>query len=149
MKLANSVKSGLSTAAWTFAGTLIVLSAGWLQSLAQWSSTNGHAPLPGLSTVGYAVVGALISAASGLVALGFRLVQANTNLIPGAPPQFAGASPAVPEVAPDFAVNSVVTPPPSAPTGEDVVVRIQQMKAQYDAATAEWQRVQAALNPQG
>lgn len=145
----NSLKSGLYTALWTFIGTVLLLSVGWLQSLASWSSTNGHAPLPGLSTIGYAVIGALVSAASGLVAFLVRTAQTTIPAVPGAPPQFpTPATPAVPEVAPDFAVNSVVTPPPSAPTGEiDVVAEIQRRKAALDTAQAAWQSVQAAVTP--
>lgn len=145
----NSLKSGLYTALWTFIGTVLLLSVGWLQSLAAWSSTNGHAPLLGLSTIGYAVIGALVSAASGLVAFLVRTAQTTIPAVPGEPPQFpTPASPAVPEPAPDFAVNSVVTPPqPVATGGEDIVAQIQKKKAAFDAASAEWQRVQTALNP--
>lgn len=83
----NALKSALYTALWTFVGSVAVLSIGWLQSVAKWASSSGHAPLPGLSTIGYAVIAAGISAAGGIVAFVVRFAQSK-GWLPGKPPSF-------------------------------------------------------------
>lgn len=150
----NSLKSALFTALWTFVGTTALLSVGWLQSLAGWASSNGHAPLPGLSTIGYAVIGALVSASSGLVAFIVRTAQAQ-NVIPGSPPAFGqtaeqtaavsavnaapGPAPALVPVPADLAATSglPIVPGPATPaapapaTFDPAVITRAQETAQY------------------
>ena len=91
MKLTDSIKSACSTALWTFVGSVAILSTGWLADLAKWASSSGHAPLPGLSVIGYAVLSALFAAAGGLVAFVVRFAQSK-NVLPGQPPAFPGTN---------------------------------------------------------
>lgn len=96
-KYLDPFKGALFTALWAFLAQIGVLSIGWAQSVASWASASGHAPLPGLSTVGFAVVAAFTSAMSGLVSFVVRAVQANGVKLPGLPaPVYAPAAPAVP-----------------------------------------------------
>lgn len=85
----DALKSALFSALWSFAATVLVLSLGWLASVAQWASTSGHSPLPGLSVIGYAVVGAFISAFAGLISFVVRFLQGK-GILPGTPPKFGG-----------------------------------------------------------
>lgn len=157
VKLSDSLKSALYTALWTFLGTVALLSVGWLQDIAKWSSTNGHAPLPGLSTVGYALIGGFVSAASGLVAFIVRALQANTAF-PGEPPSFPKPSPnseaisvvdpplkvAVPPVGAGLTTEDTTTP--AAPVGSDALVaELQRRKAALDTAQNDWDNVKAVL----
>lgn len=89
MKLPDSVKSALSTALWTFIGSVLILSTGWLADLAKWASSSGKTPLPGLSVIGYAVLSALFAAAGGIVSFLVRYAQSK-NVLPGEPPKFVG-----------------------------------------------------------
>lgn len=80
MNIKSAVKAALLVALLTFGAQLIVLATGWLADLAKWSSSSGHAPLPGLSVIGYAVLAAATSAASGfLTFLGGLIVKALQN----------------------------------------------------------------------
>lgn len=90
MKIPNEVKSGISTAAFTFVALFIPALLGWLSSIASWASASGHAPLPGISTLGYAAVSALLAALTGVLTTVFRWVQGHSNVIPGEPPTFSG-----------------------------------------------------------
>lgn len=87
--LSDSIKSAAYTALWTFLGAVAVLSTGWLADLAEWASSSGKAPLPGLSTIGYAVVSAFFAAAGGVVAFVVRFAQSK-NALPGQPPSYPG-----------------------------------------------------------
>lgn len=87
----NAVKLALSTALWSFIGSVCVLSAGWLGDLAKWASSSGHSPLPGLSVIGYAVMSALIASSGGIVAFVVRFAQSR-NVLPGEPPAFPGTT---------------------------------------------------------
>lgn len=84
----NAVKAALWTTAQTFIGSILLLSVGWLADVAKWASANGQSPLPGLSTIGYAVVGAAVAAMSGLVTLVIRVLQVKVPAIPGSPPEY-------------------------------------------------------------
>lgn len=83
----DSLKSAFYTFLWSFIASVLVLATGWLGDLAQWASSSGHAPLPGLSVIGYAVISALIGAAGGLVAFAVRYAQSK-GALPGQPPKF-------------------------------------------------------------
>lgn len=96
MKLTNPLKSALSTALWTFLGSVAVLSTGWLADLAKWASSSGKTPLPGLSVIGYAVLSALFAAAGGIVSFAVRFAQSK-NALPGEPPQFPNTAPEAPK----------------------------------------------------
>lgn len=86
MKLPDPVRSGLSSAALVFLITFLPAVLGWLGNLAEWASSSGAEPLPGLSTLGYAAVSAVLAAVGGLVMGVFRWAQGRSNLIPGQPP---------------------------------------------------------------
>lgn len=88
----DSLKSAFSTALWTFLASVLVLATGWLASLAQWASTSGHSQLPGLSTIGYALVGAFVAAVAGLFSFVVRYLQSR-GVFPGEPPKFQGGTP--------------------------------------------------------
>lgn len=90
--MTNSLKSALYTALWTFIGSVAVLSTGWLADLAEWASTSGRSPLPGLSVIGYAVISALVAAAGGIVGFIVRFAQSK-GAVPGAPPQYPNTPP--------------------------------------------------------
>ncbi len=91
-KYIDPLKGALFTALWAFLAQVAILSVGWLQSVASWASASGHTPLPGLSTVGYAIVAAFTSAMSGVVSFVVRAVQANGVKLPGLPaPAYAPA----------------------------------------------------------
>lgn len=83
----DALKSALYTALWTFLGSVAILATGWLADVAKWASSSGHAPLPGLSVIGYAVLSALLAAAGGVVAFAVRFAQSK-NVLPGQPPTF-------------------------------------------------------------
>lgn len=85
--MSAAIKSGLYTALWTFLGLFSVSLLSWLQDFTEWASKSGHAPLPGLSTLGYAAVAAFGGAASGFVAFVVRALQSE-GLLPGQPPEF-------------------------------------------------------------
>lgn len=82
------IKSGLLAALWTFLGVFVPTALSWFQQLSKWASTNGHAPLPGLSVLGYAAIGALSGAIGGLLAFLFRYAQQTFTIIPGKPPTY-------------------------------------------------------------
>lgn len=87
MIIGNAAKASLYTALWTFIGTFTLTAAGWLQDVAEWASTSGRHPLPGLSTVGYAAVSALVAASGGIVTFIVRAAQAKT-WVPGQGPTY-------------------------------------------------------------
>jgi hypothetical protein len=126
LKLSNPLKSALSTSLWVFIAQVALLAVGWLQQLAKWSSTSGHAPLPGLSTVGYALVGALVAASSGVIAFVVRLAQ-EKNVIPGSAPVFAG-TPAPP---PTFVPLGTAPPAPLSET-ETLIASVTKLLADAD-----------------
>jgi hypothetical protein len=86
MTTLDAVKAALYTALWTFIGLFAVSLLGLVQQVAQWASSSGHTPLPGLSVVGYAVVSAFTAAASGLVAFVVRYAQTKGLTAPGVQP---------------------------------------------------------------
>lgn len=83
----NALKSGLWTALFSFLGLFVPTVLSWTQQVSKWASTSGHAPLPGLSTLGYAVVSAGSAAVAGLIAFLFRALQTK-NALPGNAPTF-------------------------------------------------------------
>lgn len=85
----RALTPALWAALWAFLGPVLVLALGVLQDVAEWASTSGKAPLPGLSTLGYAFVAALCSAAAGLVAFVFRYAQTK-GVLGGDPPTYDG-----------------------------------------------------------
>jgi hypothetical protein len=87
----NAVLSAAYTALWTFLGSLAVLCLSWLTDLANWANTSGHAQLPNLSTAGFAVLSALLAAASGFVTFAVRGLQAS-GVLPGQPPTYDKAT---------------------------------------------------------
>lgn len=87
MKLSNAFRASAFTALWTFIGMFAVTAIGWLQDVAQWASTSGHTPLPGLSVIGYGAVSAFVAAVSGLVTFIIRGAQAQ-GALPGNPPVY-------------------------------------------------------------
>lgn len=89
MNLPDPVRSGISSAALVFLVTFLPAVLGWLGDLAEWASSSGHTPLPGISTLGYAAVSAVLAAVGGLAMGLFRWAQGRTNLIPGQPPTFS------------------------------------------------------------
>ncbi len=95
-KYLDPFKGALFTALWAFLAQVIILSVGWLQSVAAWASASGHAPLPGLSTIGYAIVAAFTSAMAGVVSFAVRAVQANGVKVPGLPAPTYGSPPVLP-----------------------------------------------------
>lgn len=134
----NTIKGALYTALWTFLAALFLLSTGWLASLAGWASSSGHAALPGLSTIGYAVVGAAVSAVSGLISFAVRFAQTKVPALPGNVPVY------VPPVPPGVAVDGV-------PAAGGIAGQVAATIARRDAAQADVDAlanaVQAALNP--
>jgi hypothetical protein len=81
----------LKAAAWTFLFSFIALfgvsAVGFLQEVIEWASSSGVEPLPGMSTIGYAAVSAVASAAIGLVNFVVRYAQAK-GVIPGETPTY-------------------------------------------------------------
>lgn len=86
----NALKSGLWTALFTFLGLFIPTLLSWTQKIAEWASSSGHTPLPGISTLGYAAVSAAMAAITGLIAFAWRAAQ-TTKYWPGQPPKFVGS----------------------------------------------------------
>jgi hypothetical protein len=86
----NAAKAALYTALWTFIGTFAITAFGWLQDLAEWASTSGATPLPGLSTIGYAAVSAAVAAAGGVVTFIVRTAQSH-GVLPGDGPTYPDA----------------------------------------------------------
>jgi len=90
-ELLNSAKAGAWTSLFTFV-TLFGLSlVGWIGDLVVWASSNGIEAFPDLSTLGYAAVVAVASAASGFVNFVVRYAQAKTGL-PGSGPSYVDTS---------------------------------------------------------
>lgn len=148
MKLSNPVKAALSGAAWTFIGSVLLLSFGWLSSLASWASSSGKSPLPGLSVIGYAVISAAVSAATGLVTFLVRFAQ-QQNVIPGEPPAFGQTAAQTAEVAgrPEpRAMTAAATPLTETPSPDPFVAEVQRRRAAVDKANADWAAVRAALD---
>lgn len=90
MALPNAVKSGVTTAIAVFLFTFLPAALGLMGELAQWASSSGAEPLPDISVLGYAAVSGVLAAVGGIVWGVFRWAQANSNLIPGSPPEFQG-----------------------------------------------------------
>lgn len=135
MKLTDPIKSALATALWSFLGSFGLLAAGWVQQVAKWSSTSGHSPLPGLSVIGYALIGAIVSALSGLIAFGVRFAQSK-NVLPGNAPAFT-PGPAPVEVLPLGAPMSEVVPSgPSQSRAENLASEVRQFLADADTIRA-------------
>lgn len=93
VKIPDPIKSGISTAAFTFVVMFLLGIGGSLTSLAQWASSSGATPLPSISAIGYAAVGAATAAITGLVATIVRWAQGKFAWVPGKPPQFQGGKP--------------------------------------------------------
>lgn len=87
MKLSNAARAARNTAIQTFIGLFLISAVGWVSKVAEWASSSGATPLPGLSVLGYAVVSAFCAAIVGLGTWAIRAIQANTSL-PGQPPQY-------------------------------------------------------------
>lgn len=85
----DAIKAAAYTALWTFLGSLAVLCMSWLTDVANWANASGHATLPNLSTVGFAVLSALLAAASGFVTFVVRALQ-SAGALPGSPPKYNG-----------------------------------------------------------
>jgi hypothetical protein len=83
----NVIRAAIYTALQTFAGVFALTAFDWLQDVAEWASSSGREPLPGLSVLGYAAVAGVCAAASGLVTLLIRWAQA-ANVLGGAPPTY-------------------------------------------------------------
>jgi hypothetical protein len=83
----RAIRPALWAALWGFLGPALLLMPRGLADVAEWASTSGRTPLPGLSTIGYALVAAACSAMTGLVAFVFRYLQA-TGLVAGQPPAY-------------------------------------------------------------
>jgi hypothetical protein len=83
----RAIRPALWAALWGFLGPVLLLTTSVLADVAEWASTSGRTPLPGLSTIGYALVAAACSAATGLVAFAVRYLQA-TGIVAGSPPAY-------------------------------------------------------------
>lgn len=83
----RALTPALYVALWAFLGPLLLLTLGFIQALAEWASTSGATPLPGLSSIGYALVAAACSAAAGVVAFVVRYAQAK-GVVAGEPPKY-------------------------------------------------------------
>jgi len=81
----------LKAAGWTFLFSFVALFGmslvGFIQEVADWASSSGAEPLPGLSSVGYAAVAAVASAGIGLVNFVVRLAQSK-GVLPGETPTY-------------------------------------------------------------
>lgn len=85
--LRRALRPALWAALWAFLGPVLLMFLGVIQDVAEWASTSGRAPLPGLSSLGFALVAAACSAAAGLVAFLVRYAQAK-GLVAGEPPAY-------------------------------------------------------------
>lgn len=91
--LPDFVKSGITTAIVMFLTLFIPALLGWLNTVYGWAQEGGHGALPGISTLGYAAVSALVAAVSGFALGLFRYLQGKVSWIPGTPPTFPGPKP--------------------------------------------------------
>lgn len=89
-KIPGPIKSGLATMVFTFVGLVVPSLLGWLTSLYNFTSANGHGTLPSISTIGYVVASAAISAFTGFITGVWRWAQGRFSWVPGQPPQFVG-----------------------------------------------------------
>lgn len=87
--MTNALRAAAWTALFSFIGLFGLSLLGWLQDVAAWASSSGREPLPGLSTLGYGLVAAAVSAVIGLVNFAVRYAQAR-GLVPGTPPSYPG-----------------------------------------------------------
>lgn len=87
----RALTPALYAALWAFLGPVLLLILGVVQDVAEWASTSGRAPLPGLSSLGYALVAAACSAAAGVVAFAVRYAQAK-GVLGGEPPAYPTAT---------------------------------------------------------
>lgn len=83
----DALRAARNSALWAFIGTFAVTASGWLADVAQWASTSGAEPFPGLSVLGYGVVSAATAAATFVVAALVRVSQAE-GWVPGQPPSY-------------------------------------------------------------
>lgn len=92
MTTRDALKAAGWSAVWTFVALFGLSAVGWLQDVAQWASSNGADPLPGLSVLGFAAVSAVVAAVSGLVTAIVRVAQAK-GMVPGQGPAYTDKRP--------------------------------------------------------
>lgn len=146
--LPGPIKSGITAAIVTFLTLFVPALIGFLKGLATWASKSGHAPLPGISTLGYAAISAVLAALSGLGLALVRWAQGRFSWVPGTPPTFHGGADAL-TVAP-VAVTS--TPDAlalhaSGSVADEVRAVVTAKTRQRDAAQADLDAIHAALSP--
>jgi hypothetical protein len=88
-----ALKSAAYTALWTFIGMFGLSVAGFLAQVAEWASSSGRTPFPGVGTLGFALISALAAGAGGIVAFLVRYAQSRL-VLPGAPPIYPSTPPA-------------------------------------------------------
>lgn len=88
MKIPDKLKAALRTALWSFIALFAMSSLGWLQQVAEWASSSGKTPMPGLSVLGYAAVSAVVAAGIGLVNFAGVWAQGQ-GILPGSPPSYS------------------------------------------------------------
>lgn len=93
-RLIDALKSARNVFLFAFVGLFATTALGYVREVSQWASSSGAKPLPGLNTLGYAVVSALTAAAPAALALVWRGTQAFLGIgdqpvypsTPGPPP---------------------------------------------------------------
>lgn len=90
MKLPDWLKSGISSAIVVFLVTFLPATLNWISGMLAWASSSGATQMPGVSTLGYAFVSALLAALAGVLMAAFRWAQSKYSFVPGKPPQFQG-----------------------------------------------------------
>lgn len=89
----DALRAALWTALFAFLGLFGLGLVGWLTDLLAWASSEGQSAFPPLSTLGYLLVAAVVSAAIGLVNGIVRWAQAQ-GVIPGSGPSYGDYLPA-------------------------------------------------------
>ena len=87
MTTRDAIRAGLYTALFAFIGLFFPGLVGWLSSVGEWADSEGNAPFPAFSSLGYLAVSALSAAIAGAVNALYRLAQAR-GVIPGKGPVY-------------------------------------------------------------